>query len=149
MTINKRRSAVAGAVVAVAIAVFLWLAPSPRRVTGNLPREISDSEFWEMVSDFSEANGFFRSDNFVSNERQYQWVLAELKKDRSPDGVYIGVGPDQNFTYIVAMEPKIAFIVDIRRQNMLEHLMYKALIEMSADRVEFRSEERRVGKEGR
>ena len=53
--------------------------------------------------------------------------------------MYLGVGPDQNFTYIVALRPRIAFIVDIRRQNMLEHLMYKALIELSADRAEFLS----------
>ena len=52
-------------------------------------------------------------------------------------GVYVGVGPDQNFTYVSAMRPRIAFIVDIRRQNMLQHLMYKALIEMSSDRAEF------------
>ncbi len=136
---NRRRSLVAGAIAAVAITVLLWLAPAPRTVAANLPREISDADFWQMVSDFSEANGFFRSDNFVSNERQFQWVVSELKKDRAPDGVYLGVGPDQNFTYIVALEPKISFIVDIRRQNMLEHLMYKALIEMSADRVEFLS----------
>jgi hypothetical protein len=37
------------------------------------------------------------------------------------------------------MQPKIAFIVDIRRQNMLHHLLYKSLIEMSADRAEFLS----------
>jgi hypothetical protein len=54
-------------------------------------------------------------------------------------GVYLGVGPDQNFTYIVAMQPKIAFIVDIRRQNMLHHLLYKALVELSPDRAEFLS----------
>src|SRR5205807_5324427 len=52
-------------------------------------------------------------------------------------GVYLGVGPDQNFTYVVAMRPKIAIIFDIRRQNMLQHLMYKALIEMSSDRADF------------
>jgi hypothetical protein len=56
-----------------------------------------------------------------------------------PASAYVGVGPDQNFTYIVALKPQIAFIVDIRRQNMLLHLMYKALIELSADRVEFLS----------
>jgi hypothetical protein len=35
------------------------------------------------------------------------------------------------------VKPKIAFIVDIRRQNLIEHLMYKALFELSADRAEF------------
>ena len=35
---------------------------------------------------------------------------------RSAGGVYIGVGPEQNFTYIAA-RPEMAFIVDIRREN--------------------------------
>jgi hypothetical protein len=39
----------------------------------------------------------------------------------------------------VALQPRIAFIVDIRRQNMLQHLLYKALMEQSADRAEFLS----------
>ena len=46
--------------------------------------------------------------------------------------MYLGVAPDQNFTYIVAIQPRIAFIVDIRRGNLLQHLMYKAIIELSA-----------------
>ena len=53
--------------------------------------------------------------------------------------MYLGVGPEQNFTYIAALRPKLAFIVDIRRGNLHEHLLYKAFIEMSADRVEFLS----------
>jgi hypothetical protein len=53
--------------------------------------------------------------------------------------VYLGVGPEQNFTYISALAPRMAFIVDIRRQNMIEHLLYKALFEMSDDRVGFLS----------
>jgi hypothetical protein len=52
-------------------------------------------------------------------------------------GAYLGVGPEQNFTYIAALRPKIAFIFDIRRDMMLEHLMYKSIFEMSANRVEF------------
>ena len=54
-------------------------------------------------------------------------------------GVYLGVAPDQNFTYIAALEPKMAFIVDIRRGNLLAHLMYKAIFEMSDDRADFLS----------
>ena len=53
--------------------------------------------------------------------------------------MYLGVGPEQNFTYIVALRPKLAFIVDIRRGNMNEHLLYKAFIELSADRADFLS----------
>jgi hypothetical protein len=102
-----------------------------------IPTKLSDSAFWKLVSDFSEANGFFRSDNFVSNESSYQWVIPDLLRTTKPSGVYLGVGPDQNFTYLVALKPKMAFIFDIRRQNMLTQLMYKALIEQSADRADF------------
>jgi hypothetical protein len=60
-----------------------------------------------------------------------------LKKSIKAGGVYLGVGPEQNFTYIAATQPKIAFIFDIRRENMLEHLIYKAVFELSANRTEF------------
>src|SRR6266481_1925447 len=103
----------------------------------EIPRELTDEAFWKLVTDFSEPGGYFRSDNFVSNETMFQYVIPELKKTTKHDGVYLGVGPDQNFTYIVALKPKIAFIFDIRRQNMLTHLMYKALIEQSTDRADF------------
>src|SRR5581483_5984393 len=102
-----------------------------------LPTKLSDSAFWKLVTDFSEANGYFRSDNFVSNEDTYQWVIPDLVRTVKPGGAYLGVGPDQNFTYLVALRPKIAFIFDIRRQNVLTHLMYKAIIEQSPTRAEF------------
>ena len=105
---------------------------------GNLPSKLSDSEFWKLVTSISEPGGYFRSDNFVSNETSYQWVIPDLLRT-AKSGAYLGVGPDQNFTYLVALRPKIAFIFDIRRQNMLTHLMYKALIEQSADRADFLS----------
>lgn len=103
----------------------------------QLPDLLSDQEFWTMVTEFSEPGGSFVSDNFVSNELAFQDVLTRLTDGRSPGGVYLGVGPEQNFTYIAALKPKIAFILDIRRQNMMEHLMYKALFELSNDRVDF------------
>jgi hypothetical protein len=52
-------------------------------------------------------------------------------------GVYLGVGPEQNFSYIVAIRPEMAFIVDIRRQAVVQHLMFKAIFEMAADRADF------------
>jgi hypothetical protein len=125
-------------VVRACIAALI-LGPSASATAQSLPARISDSTFWRMVSDMSEPGGYFRSDNFVSNETSYQYVIARLNALTPPGGVYVGVGPDQNFTYIVAMRPRIAFVVDIRRQNMIEHLMYKADIEMSADRAEFLS----------
>src|SRR5262249_5003573 len=129
-----RRSVARAWIFATAIAVFA----SPV-VAQSLPTKLSDSAFWKLVTDFSEPGGYFRSDNFVSNETTYQWVIPELLRTTKPGGVYLGVGPDQNFTYIVALKPKVAFIFDIRRQNMLTHLMYKALIESSSDRADFLS----------
>lgn len=105
----------------------------------ELPIRLTDEAFWSLINDFSEPGGRFISDNFVSNELGTQRVLSELTQDRKMAGAYIGVGPEQNFTYIAALEPKIAFIVDIRRQNMIEHLMYKAVIELSMDRADFLS----------
>jgi hypothetical protein len=108
-------------------------------VQDTLPERLTDAEFWNMVTDFSEAGGYFRSDNFLSNESGYQQVIPTLKANIHPHGVYLGVGPEQNFTYIAALDAKMAFIVDIRRQNMLEHLLYKSLMELSPDRAEFLS----------
>src|SRR2546423_5581353 len=125
--------------VTFAAAVGLWLAAGRSVVGQALPARVSDEEFWRMVSEFSEPGGFFRSDNFVSNETTFQYVIPDLMKGRAPGGVYVGVGPDQNFSYIVALRPRIAFVVDIRRQNMLEHLMYKAALELSRDRADFLS----------
>ena len=113
--------------------------PRDRVAADNLPKQLSDRAFWKLVTDFSEPDGFFRSDNFISNETTFQEVIPELAKRVSPNGVYLGVGPDQNFTYITALHPRMAFIIDIRRQNLLEHLMYKAIIEMSEDRADFMS----------
>jgi hypothetical protein len=130
-------------VLAAAAALFAFLGPlsltsSPLVATDRLPPQLSDEAFWNMVTEFSETGGYFRSDNFVSNETTFQYVIKNLKKT-TPGGVYLGVGPDQNFTYIVAMQPKLAIIFDIRRQNTMQHLMYKALIEMSSDRADFLS----------
>ena len=105
----------------------------------QLPRQLSDDTFWNLVTEFSEEGGSFPSNNFVSNELTFQNVIPSLAKNTKAGGVYLGVGPDQNFTYIVALRPRIAFIFDIRRQNMLQHLMYKALIEISSDRADFLS----------
>jgi hypothetical protein len=121
--------------VVVALCLFFSVAWSAQ----ELPVRLSDEAFWKLISDFSEPGGRFVSDNFVSNELATQRVLSELTKGRKGSGAYVGVGPEQNFTYIVALQPQMAFIIDIRRQNMIEHLMYKALIEVSTDRADFLS----------
>ena len=105
----------------------------------TLPSQLSDEEFWRIVEDFSEDNGYFTSENFSSNERGYQTLIPRLMAKVQPGSVYMGVGPEQNFQYIASLKPKIAFIVDIRRQNLIQHLMYKAAFEMSANRADFLS----------
>jgi hypothetical protein len=90
-----------------------------------------------MIEEFSERGGSFMYENFLSNERTYQDPIPLLTRTAKPGGVYLGVGPEQNFTYIAAIRPAIAFIIDIRRQNMIEHLMYKALFHMASTRAEF------------
>ena len=123
----------------VAAAAALCLAYAAPAHAQSLPARLTDDEFWRLVTDISEPGGFFRSDNFVSNETTFQYVIPELQRSHAPGGVYIGVGPDQNFTYIAALRPRMAFVVDIRRQNLVEHLMYKAAIELSPTRADFLS----------
>jgi hypothetical protein len=134
-----RRSILFAVSTVLLIAALVYISGGVQKTPDTLPNKLSDKEFWGMINDFSEANGYFRSDNFLSNETGYQDVIPVLRKTAGTGGVYMGVGPEQNFTYIVGLEPKIAFIVDIRRQNMLEHLLYKALMERSENRAEFLS----------
>jgi hypothetical protein len=121
------------------IVVTTLVVSSVATAQSTIPSRLSDKEFWQFISDVSEPGGYFRSDNFLSNEMGFQHPIPELKKTTTPGGVYLGVGPEQNFTYIVALQPKMAVIFDIRRQNMVQHLMYKALFETSADRADFLS----------
>src|SRR5947209_2325011 len=100
-------------------------------VVGEQPSAAQDApipalEFSRMVREFSAPGGLFRSDNFVSNETSYLHVVDLLHEEGIAGEAYLGVGPEQNFTYIAKIRPRIAFIVDIRRQAMLQHLMYKA-----------------------
>src|SRR5215813_4628801 len=106
------------------------------RSAETIPSQIDSRTFWRMVTDLSEEGGYFRF-QFMSNEVEYPSIIPELKKNIKPGGVYLGVGPEQNFTYIAAIQPRIAFIFDIRRDNLIEHLIYKAIFEMSATRTEF------------
>lgn len=130
---------ISSALVLAAI-LFYGTGRGPRRAgPDTLPSHLSNEEFWQIINDFSEPGGYFRSENLLSNETGYQNSIPGLRRSMPRGGVYMGVGPEQNFTYIVALEPKMAFIVDIRRQNMLEQLFYKAVMETSAGREEFLS----------
>src|SRR5918912_810195 len=75
----------------------------------GVPSKLSDEEFWRIVTTFSERPGTFNSDNLLSNETALQSVIPGLTHDLKPGGVYLGVGPEQNFTYIRALQPRMAF----------------------------------------
>jgi len=106
-------------------------------IADQLPNELDAQTFSRMIDEFSEPGGYFMYDNHLSNERSYQDPIPSLLQVVKPGGVYLGVGPEQNFTYIAALRPAMAFIIDIRRQNMIELLMYKALFAMASNRAEF------------
>jgi hypothetical protein len=111
--------------------------PPRHAAAASLPAQLTDQEFWKLSVDLSEEDGFFASDNLLSNEMTYQHVIPEMLRTVKQGGVYMGVGPEQNFTYIAALRPTMVFIIDIRHGNLDIHLMYKALFELSTDRVEF------------
>jgi hypothetical protein len=128
----------ATATLAVAGGTVLQGIPEPRSVASH--REtIPAAEFVRIIEEFSEEGGYFFSDNFTSNESAYVYVLDKLQKQAGSGGAYVGVGPEQNFTYIAKLRPQIAFIVDIRRQAMIQHLMYKAIFHWAENRAEFLS----------
>src|SRR3954467_10676651 len=122
---------------ATLVAAVLAACVSTVAATGALPARLTDQEFWTLVSRLSEPGGSFRSENLLSNELRLQYVIPELTRTVPHGRAYLGVGPEQNFTYIAAVQPSMAFIVDIRRGNLQLQLMYKALFELSSDRVEF------------
>lgn len=110
-------------------------APAPQ--PPHLPDHLTDQDYWALIHQLSEPDGTFRSDNLLSNEVWLQYVIPNLLEKNKPGRVYMGVGPEQNFTYIAALKPAMAFIVDIRHGNEDLQLMYKALFEMSSDRAQF------------
>ena len=90
-----------------------------------------------QIERLSEEGGDFDTDNLISNERSFLEVIPALKAAGVSGGAYIGVGPDQNFSYIAQLRPSIAFIIDIRRDNLLLHLLFKSLFGLSRNRVEY------------
>jgi hypothetical protein len=97
---------------------------------------LTDAEFWRLVTTLSEPSGTFPP-QLMSNEDSAQHVVPALMADVKPGGVYLGVGSEQNFTYMAVLEPRLAFIIDIRRDNLLQMLMYRALFELAPDRADF------------
>jgi hypothetical protein len=142
--------------IAFLLALFLLAAFSQHSFFSNRPAELSSRngqsaapqpapvtiktdapEFARLITRLSEPGGYFDTDNLISNESSYLHVMGRLRQLQLTGGAYIGVGPDQNFSYIAQLRPRLAFIVDIRRDNLLQHLWFKALFEMSRNRLEY------------
>src|SRR3954453_7416209 len=100
-------------------------------VAGAAAQRPAPASFAQQVRELSEPGGSFDTDNLISNERSYLHVIPALKGAGAAGGAYVGVGPDQNFSYIAAARPSVAYIIDVRRDNLLLQLLFKALFEIS------------------
>lgn len=137
---------VAASAMAVATGRFRGAAPADpgpaaehaavQEATGP---SLDRGEFAGLIARISEPSGYFDTDNLISNESSYLHVLGALAEHGVGGGAYVGVGPGQNFSYIAATRPDIAFIIDIRRDNALQHLWFKALFELAPTRIEYLS----------
>lgn len=126
-------------IAVLGIAALQWQQTARTSTRAALPDRLDDQAFWRLTEQLSEPGGTFHSENYISNENAYQTVIPQLLSRTRPGGLYLGVGPEQNFTYMAALRPAMAFITDIRRGNLQEHLLYKALMELADDRAEFLS----------
>ncbi len=132
MTSNNR---IALSTVLLLSSLFPPAAPAGEHAA----RPLTASQFAGLIQRISEPGGYFWNENYVSNEASYLHPLKKLEELGIHGGIYIGVGPNQNFTYIAKLHPRYAFILDVRRQNLLEHLLFKALFHFARDRREYLS----------
>lgn len=148
MTMSRVRRSIRAAAIAMLLVFATSQSTWPATVAAgsaqqpakasSLPDRLSDAEFWNLMSDISEPGGYFRiTDNYTSNEREVGHLFTMLREGGVQGGVYLGVGPEQNFSYIAAIRPAMAFVVDIRRQAVMQHLMFKAVFELAKDRADF------------
>jgi hypothetical protein len=117
--------------------VLLALPLTAASLRAQLPERLRPAEFAALIDRLSEPGGYFDTDNLVSNEDSYLHAVTGLGRHGVSGGAFLGVGPDQNFSYVAAIRPAIAFIVDIRRDNLLEHLLFKGVFAEARNRVEY------------
>jgi len=137
LPLNVRLSILTAAALILFLTGIDRLVPYGTAAEPAVPSQLTDQQFWNLSRDSSEADGVFRSDNLLSNETTFQFVIPDVLKAAKQGRVYMGVGPEQNFTYMAALKPSMAVIIDIRHGNLDVQLMYKALFELSKDRAEF------------
>jgi hypothetical protein len=108
------------------------LPPPPTRAA-----LMPDADVGPLLARLSESPGDFPSDNYVTNETSLLDVAPALRDAKLHGRAYVGVGPEQNLTYLAMLEPGVAYIVDIRRGNLLEHLFFRGCFEVGKTRTEF------------
>lgn len=136
-TAGRRAGAVALCALALCLPLLAVRCRTARpRAELELP-PLPPAEFAALVEKLSEPGGNFPAENLVSNETSYLEVAEALSQISPKGGVYLGVGPDQNFNYIARLRPSWAFILDIRRQNLVQHLLFNALFEEAEDPYHF------------
>src|SRR4051812_13675462 len=118
---------------------FLSAGAAAIFIAPGAAQTVTSPSFAQQVNELSEPGGSFDTDNLISNERSYLHVIPAVKHAGAAGGAYVGVGPDQNFSYIAAARPSVAFIIDVRRDNLLLHLLLKALCEISPTRADYLS----------
>ena len=111
-----------------------WFALFALAATSCSPQPKTVPSYGELIEELSEDGGYFDTDNLISNETAYVQVVEQLEPT---GGVYLGVGPEQNFHYIGRLRPSWAFIVDIRYDNMLHHLLLNALLVEATTPVDY------------
>jgi hypothetical protein len=132
---------------ALAVGALLVIAPAAWSARRGLPGDggalhtpaaaLPESTFARLVARLSESGGYFDSDNLMSNEASYLHVLGRMRTLGVTGGAYLGVGPDQNFSYMAQVRPRIAFIIDIRRDNLLQQLLFKAAFTRARNRADY------------
>ncbi|RLT14098.1 MAG: hypothetical protein DWI24_03455 [Planctomycetota bacterium] len=83
------------------------------------------------------ATGPASADNLMTNEDSIASVVDQIAKEVPPRQVYLGVGPDQNYTLMAHARPENCYVIDFRKKNQLLHLFHKALVEISTSRIQY------------
>ena len=126
--------------IASGVALLFVMPPAGARALQAPGIAATQPSLAGLIASLSEPGGYFDTDNLISNERSYLHVVPALRAlagQAGDNGVYLGVGPDQNFSYIAHLRPTLAILIDIRWDNLLLHLLFKALFSEAATRADY------------
>ena len=126
--------------IAWCVALLLLMQPASAGLPQAPATAAGPQSLAGLIASLSEPGGYFDTDNLISNERSYLHVVPTLRAlagQAGGNGVYLGVGPDQNFSYIAHLRPALAILIDIRRDNLLLHLLFKAMFTEAATRADY------------